>query len=991
MRTSRIICVLALLTSTISIALGAAGYPDSKLVSDLMNSEPIESGAFRGWQAMRSGQDSELAYYWGTPVALGSSASATTLANSVLAEFDVTSQYELLTRNQTPTRDYLIYRQIIENLPVISGKLDIALTKRGEISRIRLADFSSWPISGSHRLSSFVAAEHLSLDLEPANWQVIDSLSFACWYPDHDSHTLRAAYWLKIAGFRPHQKYCGIVDANNGEILLEWSGIAHDEINLHIEQPYWQPYDHSPEQIAPCPFQNLEINGDNFITGQNGNATAEAGDHADVLSTLTGSYVHVINDDTGEASLRGAQWNAPFGLQGWGWTTDDATRQELNLYYHTQFIHDWYKILDPEYDALDYPMPAVANYGSSYDNAFWDGFGTYYGGGSTYGDFAMYSDVIYHEYTHGVTDGIYPNGMLPYTDQPGAMNEAWSDYFACTINGDPLMADWLTGNAQSAFRDLSGHLRYPQNWVGEVHGDSPFISCPLWRMRNELGAAYADSVGHFARYALTETFFDYFVAVLETDDIDGNLANGTPNDYVIYDAFGQSGIGPGVLPNLELTNVVINDDLNGNGNGLPEAGETVFLTFTLYNNVELFPPLATNANLVAATDDNSFSLSPSNHNIGVIGPRYAVPIGPLEISISENAEDHWGVISLSVSADQLSEPIEFSLEFTIGIPKVHVITRDVTSDVDQYVTSALRSMDKIYQHKRLDEPTALDLSSLPDTGMVIWLSGELDASGLLPGDRAAIGAFVSGGGHLIMSGQDILGGIAGTNFANDLLGVNIQGYTQLRMATSVTAPFVEGESYLMTGSGGAANQDSMTILELLNTSQRVLRYGPAGTNTAAAVGPSGRTMVCGFGLEALADNSPIGNRSREQFLDKVLVWAGHAASTPAEENSEILPQEFALTSAYPNPFNSTVRIEYHTGNLRHAELAIFDVLGREVHRSTLLQGSGSYEWSPSLASGVYFAVLRSRQKCFSAAEAPADALNTLSRKIETGLIMSPVF
>lgn len=958
MRTSKLTHLLALLALTISVALGAAEYPDSKLVSMLTKSTPVADGVLRGWQTMRSGENSELLFCWGKPIALNNGASAAALASTVLGELGLASHYDLIARNQTPKREYLIYRQLIESLPVISGKLDLALNKRGELSRVRIADFSSWPTSGTHRLSSFVAAEHLSLDLEPANWQVIDSLSFACWYPDHESNSLRAAYWLKITGARPHQKYCGIVDAQNGEILLEWSGIAHDEINLHIEQPYWQPYDHSPEQIAPCPAQTIQINGEHYFTGQNGNVSAEAGNHADVISTLAGSYVQAINDDTGEESTRNAQWNAPFGLQAWGWTTGNATRQELNLYYHTQFIHDWYKILDPEYDALDYPMPAVANYGSAYDNAFWDGYGTYYGSGSTYGDFAMYSDVIYHEYTHGVTDGIYPNGMLPYTDQPGAMNEAWSDYFACTINGDPLMADWLTGNAHSSFRDLSGHLRFPQNWVGEVHGDSPFISCPLWRMRNELGAAYADSVGHFARYALAETFLDYFIAVLETDDIDGNLANGTPNDYVIYDAFGKSGIGPGVLPNLELRNVVFND-ANGNGNGLPEAGETVSVSFTLFNDVALFPPLTTNANLVAATADNSFTLSPSNHDIGIIGPRYAVQIGPMDITISENTEDHWGVVSLAITADQLTEPIEFSFEFTIGVPKVHVITRDVTSDVDQYVTSALRGMDKIFQYKRLDVSTMLDLTSLPDTGMVIWLSGELDQSGLTAGDRTALGSFVNNGGRLVMSGQDILGGIAGTPFANDLLGVNIEGYTRLRMSTSVASPFVEGDSYLMTGSGGAANQDSMTILELLSTSQRVLRYGTSGTGTAGAIGPSGRAMVCGFGFEALADNSPIGNRSRAEFLDKLLVWAGHAASTPAIETPRILPQEFVLTKAYPNPFNSSIRIEYQTGSMRHAELAIFDLLGREVHRAALSQGSGSYEWNPSLASGVYFAVLRS--------------------------------
>lgn len=90
-----------------------------------------------------------------------------------------------------------------------------------------------------------------------------------------------------------------------------------------------------------------------------------------------------------------------------------ATEPEFNLDHHTVFIHDWYKMIDPQNNALDYPTPAVANYESGYDNAFWNGWERTTARGLNYNNFAMYSDVIYHEYTHGATDGIYPDGTLP--------------------------------------------------------------------------------------------------------------------------------------------------------------------------------------------------------------------------------------------------------------------------------------------------------------------------------------------------------------------------------------------------------------------------------------------------------------------------------------------------------------------------------------------------------------------------------------------------
>ncbi|MBK6766197.1 MAG: hypothetical protein IPG71_07725 [bacterium] len=948
MRFNSLLLALLLTCTAASAAAAKESFSDVRLSQELRPTPPLTSGTFHSWMVMSAGANSELRVLWGSPVPMRI-ASPVDLAQDVLLGLGVDADFRSLTTTTTPSRTYRVFRQYVDDLPVLSGRLDIALNKRGEAARIRLADYSSWPTVGLHRLSAYAAGEHLALNREPAHWQVVDSLTFACWYPDLTTRELRAAYWIQITGPRPHQRYFGVVDAVSGERMLEWPGIAHDNLDLHIEQPYWQPYDHSPTQIAPCVSQNVEINGTPYVTSSAGNVSVEAGTHADVISTLTGPYVEVINDDTGEEAIRANIWNAPYAPTTWGWSLDDATRPEFNLFYHTEFIHDWYKIIDPEYDALDYPMPAVANYGSSYDNAFWNGWGTYYGSGQNYGDFAMYSDVIYHEYTHGVTDGIYPNGMLPYVDQPGAMNEAWSDYFACTINGDPLMAEWLSGNANTYFRDLAGHMHYPENWVGEVHGDSPFISAPLWRIRTAMGTDFADSLAHFARYALTETFFDYFVAVLETDDDDGDLSNGTPNDAVIYDAFGQSGIGPGVEPNFVLQSIAFDDGLNGNG--FVEAGETVTVTFTLFNDVTLYPPTATNISLVASEIDDDLTLNGAVHSPGQLGPRDSVTVGPIQVVVAAGASDHWGVLHLSIAADQLTEPFAKDIEFTIGIPQIRIVTRDVDSHVDNFVTSALRTIDKIFVHERLETTAPLDLSALPDTGLVLWLSGDLDDSGLLPGDRAALGNFVSNGGYLALSGQDILGGIAGTPFADDLLGVDIAGYSQLRMATTLADPFAHGDTYLIAGSGGAANQDSMTVLDIVGTAEPVLRYGPAGASVAAAVGQTGRTMVIGFGIEAVSDRSHINNRSREEFLDRMLMWAGHSSSLPSGEHLQPAPADFALTSAYPNPFNSEVRIEFQTGHARDARLVIYDVLGREVFSAADLRGSGTFAWQPSLASG----------------------------------------
>lgn len=91
----------------------------------------------------------------------------------------------------------------------------------------------------------------------------------------------------------------------------------------------------------------------------------------------------------------------------------------------------------------------TVHYGTSYDNAFWDGtrmvFGD--GDGTIFGRFTASLEVIGHELTHGVTERT---AGLVYSGQPGALNEHISDVFGVLVKQRQLGqsaadADWLIG------------------------------------------------------------------------------------------------------------------------------------------------------------------------------------------------------------------------------------------------------------------------------------------------------------------------------------------------------------------------------------------------------------------------------------------------------------------------------------------------------------------------------------------------------------------
>lgn len=111
--------------------------------------------------------------------------------------------------------------------------------------------------------------------------------------------------------------------------------------------------------------------------------------------------------------------------------------------------------------------------------------------------------------------------------------------------------EWLTGNAHQALRNLENIMVFLRA-TGRAKCTATARSFPRRCGFCAVSCiSYADSLTHYARYAL-ELFDDYFVGVLETDDVDGDLSNGTPNDVAIYGAFGRHGIGPGLAPNLKF-------------------------------------------------------------------------------------------------------------------------------------------------------------------------------------------------------------------------------------------------------------------------------------------------------------------------------------------------------------------------------------------------------------------------------------------------------
>jgi hypothetical protein len=127
-----------------------------------------------------------------------------------------------------------------------------------------------------------------------------------------------------------------------------------------------------------------------------------------------------------------------------------------------------------------------------------------------------------------------------------------------------------------------------------------------------------------------------------------------------------------------------------------------------------------------------------------------------------------------------------------------------------------------------------------------------------------------------------------------------------------------------------------------------------------------------FGYKCFADLDGDGKlefivrrHSKISGANDLLVYSTNAPATAVGEDIPA-PAGFALSQNYPNPFNLTTTIEYNLQKRGHAQLTIYDALGREVRRydQGLLE-AGQYKtaWDARdnkgsiAASGTYFYVL----------------------------------
>ena len=196
-------------------------------------------------------------------------------------------------------------------------------------------------------------------------------------------------------------------------------------------------------------------------------------------------------------------------------------------------------------------------------NAVWTGAANFFRSGGGCNNTGEVSDVVYHEWGHGL-DGNTRGG-------DGASGEATADVVSIHITHSSLIGPHFRTDG-SPVRDVNqftttkgflsvGNIALKCPVVGtlgplgfEVHCEGEIYGQTAWDLSQSLVGQHGQHTGwreseriffnalpDAGSYLITGSF-PIYDAYLNSDDDDGNLANGTPNGVAIFDAFSAHGI-----------------------------------------------------------------------------------------------------------------------------------------------------------------------------------------------------------------------------------------------------------------------------------------------------------------------------------------------------------------------------------------------------------------------------------------------------------------
>jgi bacillolysin len=329
-------------------------------------------------------------------------------------------------------REHLRFAQRYRQLPVWPAELIVHLTSGGDID---LVDGAYVPTPRRLDTQPAIAAQAA---IEAARAGIPGAASAASSQPEliiyaPGGRAARLAWRLRLSASL-RARWLAVVDARSGQLLNSFSEIMDENVT-------------GSGTDANGDVQGLNVwheGGSFYLVDTSKPMYDPSSDPPDPTTTRGG--IIVLDADNLPPNSSPEEIPDLFfvsAANATGWQVPDGVSAAVGLAH----VYDYYRMRHGRnsFDDAGSTMLGAVRLGAGFHNAFWNGTQMFFGDGENYaGSF----DVVAHELTHAVTQYT---ANLVYRDQPGALNESFSDIFGAAAEAFVFgETDWLHGSQLSA-------------------------------------------------------------------------------------------------------------------------------------------------------------------------------------------------------------------------------------------------------------------------------------------------------------------------------------------------------------------------------------------------------------------------------------------------------------------------------------------------------------------------------------------------------------
>jgi len=351
---------------------------------------------------------------------------------------------------------------------------------------------------------------------------------------------------VQVEASRPIGRWAVFLDAATGEAVAREQTLMFASGTLQFHVPLRGPQGERVD--LPAARLKVQVDGVNANTDALGGLPLPDGPAVAVALGVEGDLVRVVNKAGAAASTD--LMVAAGEVSVWKAADDVDVDAQLASYIHAGIVKERVRSVAPDFKYLDAKLQVRVNIDDTC-NAFSEGDQiNFFRAGNGCENTGRIADIVYHEFGHSVHSQALIPGVGAFD---GAVSEGISDYLSATITDDSgLGRGFFVDVPQSPLRELSPadkEWRWPEDLKGQVHDDGRIIGGTLWDLRTALKAKLGPEAGvartdhiWFESIRRAVDMPSMYPEALLADDDDGNLANGTPNECEINQAFHAHGL-----------------------------------------------------------------------------------------------------------------------------------------------------------------------------------------------------------------------------------------------------------------------------------------------------------------------------------------------------------------------------------------------------------------------------------------------------------------